>query len=117
MCVLPEKQRRGIGAKLMEWGLQQMNDQDLEGFVEASVRGRLLYLQHGFIDVASVRVSMDHPDLPRSEAWREFESKNLPVGYMAMWRPRQGRLDATEAKKAWQQRLQVPVRAHVEALI
>ncbi|KAJ4287813.1 hypothetical protein N0V90_012517 [Kalmusia sp. IMI 367209] len=117
MCVLPEKQRQGIGVKLMEWGLRKMDERDIEGFVEASVRGRLLYRNFGFLDVAYVRVNMEHDDLQRTEPWRALELTSLPIDYTAMWRPRQGRMPAAEAKQTWQQRLQIPVRAHVEELI
>jgi GNAT superfamily N-acetyltransferase len=117
MCVLPEKQRQGIGGKLMEWGLKKMDERDIEGFVEASGRGRLLYRKFGFLDVAYVRVNMDHEDLRRTESWRDLERASLPIDYTAMWRPRQGNLPAAEVKQIWQERLKTPVRAHVEELI
>jgi predicted N-acetyltransferase YhbS len=96
MCVLPEEQRQGIGSKLMEWGVKQMDARDIEGFVEASAPGRRLYRKFGFLDVAYVRVNMD---------------------YTAMWRPRQGNLPATEAKQIWNERLRAPVRNFVQELM
>lgn len=101
----------------MEWGLKRMDERDIEGFVEASARGRLLYRNFGFLDIAYIRVNMDHDDLERTEAWRALERTSLPIDYTAMWRPRQGKVPAVEAKQIWQDRLKIPVRAHVEKLV
>ncbi|KAF2651827.1 hypothetical protein K491DRAFT_606176 [Lophiostoma macrostomum CBS 122681] len=117
MSVLPEKQRQGVGSQLMEWGLEQMNDRDIEGFVEASPSGRQLYLKHGFVDVAYVRVKMDHDDLSLTDVWKELEKNYLPVDYTAMWRPKGGHMPRDEMARIWKEKLKVPVKNHVEGLI
>lgn len=101
----------------MEWGLQRMDELNIEGFVEASTPGRMLYRKFGFLDIAQVRVNMDHEDLPKTDSWLDLEGKNLPIGYTAMWRPQQGNMTAAEAKAIWEERLKAPVRTHVEQLI
>ena len=117
MCVLPERQRHGIGSKLMEYGLEQMNTRDLEGFVEASAAGRPLYSRFGFLDIAYVAVNMEHDDLPKTDAWRELERTRLPIDYTVMWRPRGGSLSAAEVNAVWQERLKAPLRNYVKPLI
>lgn len=78
MCVLPELQRRGVGAKLMEWGLERIDHLNTEGFIEATVSGRQLYQRFGFKPVAIVRVSLDQIDTEKKDRWVELERTLLP---------------------------------------
>ena len=43
LAVLPEYSRKGIGSKLLVWGLDKADELRLDSFLEASVMGRGLY--------------------------------------------------------------------------
>lgn len=48
-CVHPDFQRRGVATKLVQWGLDEAKRRGgLEACMEASVMGRLVYVQSGF---------------------------------------------------------------------
>lgn len=48
----PEEQRRGAGAMLIKWGLDQADKAQLPSFLEASEAGRPLYVRWGFEAIA-----------------------------------------------------------------
>jgi GNAT superfamily N-acetyltransferase len=59
LYVRPEYQRKGIGGKLVEWGVQRARELGVIAYTEASVQGKELYLRHGFKEVDSVRVEFE----------------------------------------------------------
>jgi predicted N-acetyltransferase YhbS len=44
----PEEQRRGAGAMLTRWGLEQGDKAQLPSFVESSMAAKALYARYGF---------------------------------------------------------------------
>ncbi|KAK5123915.1 hypothetical protein LTR85_002112 [Meristemomyces frigidus] len=49
LAVVPAYQRRGIGGKLLSWGLQRADELGFASFLESSAMGRGLYEKHGFV--------------------------------------------------------------------
>ncbi|KAK3628655.1 hypothetical protein LTR56_018470 [Elasticomyces elasticus] len=49
LAVLPGYQRKGIGGRLMDWGLRKADELGFDAWVEGSVPGRPLYEKHGFV--------------------------------------------------------------------
>ncbi len=50
----PAYQRRGAGAKLLEWGLERADQLGLPAYLESSKVGYRLYKRHGFEDVDEI---------------------------------------------------------------
>lgn len=46
---IPEYRKLGIAAMLIEWGLKQADEDNLERFVDASDKGRPVYKKYGFL--------------------------------------------------------------------
>lgn len=96
MCVLPELQRRGLGSRLMTWGLERTDKLGLESFIEATGPGQTLYATCGYRPVRSVEVDMEKVDAGKREQWKDLERQKLPIGYVAMWRPVKGSWEGEE---------------------
>lgn len=65
-AVDPNHQKKGIGGKLVDWGVQKATEMGVDAVVESSIQGRGLYQKHGFIFVREVEVDAgdhfsDHP--------------------------------------------------------
>jgi len=54
MMVHPDYQRKGIGTSLMQWGIEQMDQLGIRGYVEASKHGRKLYEEVGYKTVREI---------------------------------------------------------------
>lgn len=48
LCTHPERQGRGAGTVLLEYGLKLADKYGLESFLEASAKGYPLYAKYGF---------------------------------------------------------------------
>ena len=48
LCVHPVFQRKGIGAKLLDWGLKNARERGEKVYLEASEIGKGLYIKKGF---------------------------------------------------------------------
>lgn len=44
----PECQGRGVGTKLLEWGMEYADERDARIYLEATMEGYPLYLKHGW---------------------------------------------------------------------
>jgi GNAT superfamily N-acetyltransferase len=44
----PKHQRRGVGTKLLKWGVERADEMGAEMFLEATQIGRHMYEQNGF---------------------------------------------------------------------
>ena len=103
MCVYPKFQRCGVGRLLMEWGLAKMDSLGLESFIEATDSGKALYARCGYRSVEKVSVNVDRVD-PSAE-WMKLSRQLMPIGYTAMWRPREGIWRDGEPQGTWDKRL------------
>ncbi|PLB54768.1 acyl-CoA N-acyltransferase [Aspergillus steynii IBT 23096] len=48
LATLPESQGRGVGTKLLQWGMEIADAQDARIYLEATLDGYPLYLKHGW---------------------------------------------------------------------
>ena len=48
LATLPESQGRGVGTKLLQWGMDIADEQDARIYLEATLDGYPLYLKHGW---------------------------------------------------------------------
>lgn len=48
LSVHPNHQRKGVGKKLLQWGIKQAAEENKEVFLLSSPEGRPLYLSQGF---------------------------------------------------------------------
>ena len=58
LVVLPELQGRGIGTKLLEWGLRIADEKRLECWINASADGLSLYKKLGWKEVGQVSIDL-----------------------------------------------------------
>lgn len=49
--VHPSQQGKGLGSKLLKWGLTRADAEGMEVYLSASPAGRPLYLKYGFREV------------------------------------------------------------------
>ena len=54
LCVHPGFQRKGIGAKLLDWGLKHARERGEKVYVEASDIGKGLYIKKGFKELGEI---------------------------------------------------------------
>jgi GNAT superfamily N-acetyltransferase len=59
LAVSPHYQRCGIGARLLEWGLQRCDKEGLECWIDATDKGKGLYLKHGWVEVGGIDVDLE----------------------------------------------------------
>lgn len=55
LAVNPEYRRRGVGEKLVSWGLEQADKQGLDSVLEATIDGGKLYRKLGFEDIGTIK--------------------------------------------------------------
>ena len=98
MAVRPQWRQRGLGARLMQWGLAQADRLDLEMYIEASPLGRLLYQACGFDIIEEHSLKSNAPadilsDSSKAEEWHALQRHYLPHPYMfySMRRPVQSK--------------------------
>ena len=60
LVVEPGWERRGVGGKILEWGLREADERGLPCFISASPKGKGLYERLGWAEVG--RVSIDEGD-------------------------------------------------------
>ena len=94
----PSHRRRGAGNLLVGWGVAKADELGLECFVEAANSGVSLYESHGFV-VADV-FRLDTRRQGASDEW-EKHSREIPVEYTFMWRPRGGRSEKGKTVFPW----------------
>ncbi|KAI9666260.1 MAG: hypothetical protein M1821_004195 [Bathelium mastoideum] len=87
LTVLPEFRARGLGRRLMDWGLQMVDQRGLEAYIDAAPLAKPLYERCGF--VAGARECIDF-DGDGDEEWHELARKCLPFELWPMWRPARG---------------------------
>jgi ribosomal protein S18 acetylase RimI-like enzyme len=87
ICTHPKYRRRGVAALMMQWGVTQANELELEMFVEASSDGTHLYRNFGFVEIEEL--STPRPEGELDEEWKKLE-EDYPFEATWMWRPKQG---------------------------
>lgn len=55
LVVHPEHQRRGLGAKQLQWGLDKADEMGLQAYLESSPKGKGLYAKHGFVEEGGMK--------------------------------------------------------------
>jgi ribosomal protein S18 acetylase RimI-like enzyme len=72
LAVNPEYRRRGVGEKLVRWGVEQADKQGLDTVLEATLDGGKVYRKLGFEDAGKIEYNSvsekftktrDQPDL------------------------------------------------------
>lgn len=56
--VLPQHQRRGAGAMLVQWGCEKADEAGVEAYLEASLMGAPLYARYNFKPIKRVELNM-----------------------------------------------------------
>jgi GNAT superfamily N-acetyltransferase len=64
LCISPDYQRKGIGAALLDWGLDRARVRGEKVYLEASEFGKGLYLKKGFKEIGAVVVGNGATILP-----------------------------------------------------
>lgn len=59
LAVLPEYQRMGIGNKLLKWGLDKADEEQVDCWIDASPYGLGLYKKFGWKEVGNLDVELD----------------------------------------------------------
>ena len=59
LCVHREAQRQGVGAALVQWGLDRCIEERLPAYLEASTAGYPLYLKLGFSKIDTMIVKAE----------------------------------------------------------
>lgn len=82
LVVDPKHQRRGVGVKMMTWGMQEAVRLGIPAYLESSVPGHRLYQKVGFKDVEERRVDfskfgMADPHINWAMIW-ELPNKRCP---------------------------------------
>jgi ribosomal protein S18 acetylase RimI-like enzyme len=54
LAVNPDYRRRGVGEKLVSWGIEQADKQGVDSVLEATNDGGKLYRKLGFEDIAPI---------------------------------------------------------------
>jgi len=62
LCVHREAQRQGVGAALVEWGLNRCIEERLPAYLEASTAGYPLYQKLGFSKIDTMIVKAEDRD-------------------------------------------------------
>lgn len=72
LAVHPDHQRRGLGVKQLEYGLQKADEMGLQTYLESSPKGKGLYAKYGFVEEGGMKFDA-----------REFGRKeDVPHTYM-----------------------------------
>ena len=92
---------------MMRWINQRLDEEGIEGFMEASELGRALYEKWGYRVVMKLDFFLP-PDVP--DEWRKLEHELKMPPWYAMWRPPYGVVKPGERNRPWQavERLQPP---------
>lgn len=103
MCVRPDLQGRGIGTRLVAWGVDQSDQRGLESFIEGTGEG--VYQKCGYTPVQKVAVTLEECIVGQDNEWKELQRKMLPIRYTALWRPKGGIYEEGEPERTWDKRL------------
>ncbi|PVI07446.1 acetyltransferas-like protein [Periconia macrospinosa] len=89
LCTHPDYRRKGIGAMLLEWGLEVAKDKNVEFWLNSTPVGKPLYERYGFevVERNTLVPRTDHPD----DNWKKIEKEMEDVVFWTMYMPRKER--------------------------
>jgi GNAT superfamily N-acetyltransferase len=87
ICTHPKYRRRGVAARIMQWGIDKADEMDYEMFIEAADDARHLYRKFGLVDIEAISTS--RPEEESDKEWKRLE-ETYPFEATWMWRPKQG---------------------------
>ncbi|KAF7718635.1 N-acetyltransferase domain-containing protein [Penicillium ucsense] len=86
---MPQYRRRGIGSVLLEWGLRQADEKQMDIWIEAAPSAVSVYERHGFVQKEVIHLKPRCPDglseTVKAE-WEAVEKSILPVTAVVMCR-------------------------------
>ena len=74
----PEFQRKGLGGRLVEWGINKAEEKGLQVYIEATEQGLGLYLRYGMIEVDRVDVDLE-PWGAKNGEWIRYALLHKPA--------------------------------------
>jgi GNAT superfamily N-acetyltransferase len=78
LYVIPEFQRKGLGGKLVEWGIKTADEKGLQVYIEATEAGLNLYLRYGMKEVDRVDVDLE-PWGGKKGDWNRYALLHKPA--------------------------------------
>jgi GNAT superfamily N-acetyltransferase len=78
LYVRPEFQRKGLGGRLVEWGLQKAEERGLQVYIESTEKGLGLYLKYGMTEVDRVDVDLE-PWGAKNGEWNRYALLHKPA--------------------------------------
>ena len=96
----PDYRNRGLGGRLVEWGLREADEKGLEAYVEGTFLGRGLYERYGFVvmHLAEMEFGNEHGD----EEWVRLVKQLRENPIAIMWRPAGGKYVNGETVVPWE---------------
>ncbi|CAG8961277.1 hypothetical protein HYFRA_00013556 [Hymenoscyphus fraxineus] len=98
--VHPNHRSRGVGTRLMQWGIDQADKLGLEVFIEASQAGKPLYDKFGMINLMKIEICPEKKN--PGYQWKNFMHELLPMTFYCLWRPAGGKLVEGGSQNPWQ---------------
>jgi GNAT superfamily N-acetyltransferase len=81
LFVRPEFQRKGLGGRLVEWGLRKAEKKGLQVYIEATEMGLPVYLRYGMVEVDRVDVDLEPYGATNGE-WNRYALLHKPAPTM-----------------------------------
>ncbi|KAI9654795.1 MAG: hypothetical protein M1821_005789 [Bathelium mastoideum] len=88
MSVLPFHRLRGVGHRLMSWGMSRAASLKLEVFTHATSEGRWLYEKFGLRVLNKFELDMNVAN--PSDEWEKLRHDLGPLSFWVMWKPVEG---------------------------
>ncbi|KAF1976795.1 acyl-CoA N-acyltransferase [Bimuria novae-zelandiae CBS 107.79] len=96
----PDYRRKGIGAMLVQWGIDMAKELGVEFWLDASPVGKPLYEKMGFELVERVPL-VPKTEVP-DEVWNTTAQKFKDVVVWTMWRPKEDRVRPDQKVRPWE---------------
>ena len=100
MAVHPRHRNRGVGSRMMAWGMARAASLDLEIFTHATVQGRGLYEKFGLRSIQKIEVDMSRPNA--RDEWEKLRHELGPLSFWMMWKPAGGGIYVEGERLPWE---------------
>ena len=100
MAVDPAHRSRGVGRMLMDWGIEQARERNIESVLEATEGGQPLYAKYGYGVLHKLALNTAKPDA--SDMWRKLQHELGPFTWYVMWRPASGAYEEGKTALPWE---------------